>query len=357
MSTLDLLAQATQAAQADADTIQAATAVMLAQRDQIAELDALAAAQAADLSALGEVVGELQTELHFARRTIDAQAARIAELEAIIGPPPPPPAPTMLIGASVQRRGAESWAQALDRFEDLIGVEVQAVRRFISGRPPANPATHSALADVLDGKRTALRLIAVSFTAGTVDEIVTFLRGLPVIDRLRYAVAIRHEPDKELRVSGPDFQAMCDDLITAVDIVGRDDVDPMFVLMSWLERDGNPSTSSLDYMPRTNLNRWIMGLDPYFGKDENTYDSQAGSTIALWRGLGGRRIALTEWGVKSTGQTAADQITGIHADAEEDGCEFALYFDSAEGTNAGAGWYLDMRGPEAVAAFAAAIQP
>ena len=141
----------------------------------------------------------------------------------------------------------------------------------------------------------------------------------------------------------------------AVDIVGRDDVDPMFVLMSWLERDGNPSTSSLDYMPRTNLNRWIMGLDPYFGKDENTYDSQAGSTIALWRGLGGRRIALTEWGVKSTGQTAADQITGIHADAEEDGCEFALYFDSAEGTNAGAGWYLDMRGPEAVAAFAAAI--
>ena len=355
MSTLDLLAQATQAAQADADTIQAATAVMLAQRDQIAELDALAAAQAADLSALGEVVGELQTELHFARRTIDAQAARIAELEAIIGPPPPPPAPTMLIGASVQRRGAESWAQALDRFEDLIGVEVQAVRRFISGRPPANPATHSALADVLDGKRTALRLIAVSFTAGTVDEIVTFLRGLPVIDKLRYAVAIRHEPDKELRVSGPDFQAMCDDLITAVDIVGRDDVDPMFVLMSWLERDGNPTTSSLDYMPRTNLNRWIMGLDPYFGKDENTYDSQAGSTIALWRGLGGRRIALTEWGVKSTGQTAADQITGIHADAEEDGCEFALYFDSAEGTNAGAGWYLDMRGPEAVAAFAAAI--
>lgn len=350
MSTLDLLAQATQAAQADADTIQAATAVMLAQRDQIAELDALAAAQVVTLAERDAVIRDQAA-------TISAQAARIAELEAIIGPPPPPPAPTMLIGASVQRRGAESWAQALDRFEDLIGVEVQAVRRFISGRPPANPATHSALADVLDGKRTALRLIAVSFTAGTVDEIVTFLRGLPVIDKLRYAVAIRHEPDKELRVSGPDFRAMCDDLITAVDIVGRDDVDPMFVLMSWLERDGNPSTSSLDYMPRTNLNRWIMGLDPYFGKDENTYDSQAGSTIALWRGLGGRRIALTEWGVKSTGQTAADQITGIHADAEEDGCEFALYFDSAEGTNAGAGWYLDMRGPEAVAAFAAAIQP
>lgn len=345
---------------AERDAALAAAGATLAERDEVIRMQSAAITsrdltireQADQLTMRDVELAELTAAVDDLNATIAARDARIAELEALLNPPP---ARTMLVGASVQRRGTESWGQALTRFETSIGKPVQAVRRFISGPPPANPATHSALADVLDGR---YQLLAISFTSGTVAQIATFLRGLPVLDGTRYAVAIRHEPDKtdpntgQPRVSGPAFQAMCDDLIEAVDLVARPDIDPMFVLMSWLERDGKPSTSSLDYMPRTNLDRWIMGLDPYFGKIENTYASQAGPTIALWRGLGGVRIALTEWGIKATGQAAADQITAITSDAEADGCEFVLYFDSAEGENAGDGWYLDLRGPAAVNAFA-----
>lgn len=337
----------------------AAAEVRVADRDEVIRLQSEALTmRELTIRDQADMIETKGAEIDDLYATIAERDARIAELEAIIAGGGEEPAPTVLVGASVQRRGTETWGQALTRFETSIGKPVQAVRRFISGPPPANPATHSALADVLDGR---YRLLAISFTSGTVAQIATFLRGLPVLDGTRYAVAIRHEPDKtdpntgQPRVSGPAFQAMCDDLIEAVDLVARPDVDPMFVLMSWLERDGKPSTSSLDYMPRTNLDRWIMGLDPYFGKVENTYASQAGPTIALWRGRGGRRIALTEWGIKATGQAAADQITAITADAEADGCEFVLYFDSAEGENAGDGWYLDLRGPAAITAFAATI--
>ncbi len=294
----------------------------------------------------------LAEDLVLANEEIAAQAARIAELEALLaGGGDPPPASTMLVGASVQRRGTESWGQALSRFETQIGKPVQCVRRFISGRPPANPATNTVLADVLDGRYQAL---AISFVDGTTDEIATFLRGLPATGT-RYYVAIRHEPDKGLRMSGPAFQAKCDVLMAAIDEVDRTDVEPMFVLMSWLERDGNAATSSLDYMPRTNLDRWVMALDPYLPDAANTYASQAGPTIALWRQLGGSRIAIAEWGVKSTGQVAADQITAFTTDAEADGCEFVMYFNSNEGDNAGAGWDLDLRGQAAIDAFAATI--
>lgn len=351
MTTLDRIAEAqatlvaaTQAAQADADALQAAETVLLEQRDTIAELDGQVAAQAAQIADYTEVIRQWDL-------MIQEQADRIAELEALLNGGGEEPAPTMLVGASVQRRTGETWPTALARFEATIGKPVQIVRRYISGRPPANPATHSSLADVLDGRYPAL---ALSFVDGTVAEIVTFLQGLPATGTTYY-VAIRHEPDKDLRMSGPAFQAKCDDLIAAIDQVGRDDVEPMFVLMSWLERDGRADTSSLDYMPRTNLDRWVMALDPYLGRAQNTYATQAGPTIAVWRNLGGKRIAIAEWGIKTTGQEAADQLARFMNDAKADGCEFACYFDSAEGENAGAGWFLDARGPQAVAAFAAAL--
>lgn len=339
----------------------AAAEVRIADRDEVIRLQSEAITmreltireQAEELQAKSAQIAALLEVVDQGRLTIDVLQQTITELQRIIDELTEgvDSTPKMLVGASVQRRGTETWGQALTRFETMIGKPVQCVRRFISGRPPANPATHSALADVLDGRYEAL---AISFVDGTTDEIATFLRGLPATGTTYY-VAIRHEPDKDLRMSGPAFQAKCDILMAAIDEVGRTDVEPMFVLMSWLERDGNAATSSLDYMPRTNLDRWVMALDPYLPNAANTYASQVGQTVALWRQLGGQRIAIAEWGVKSTGQTAADQITAFVNDAEADGCEFVMYFNSSEGDNAGAGWDLDLRGQAAIDAFAALI--
>lgn len=278
--------------------------------------------------------------------TVEVQAARIVELEALLNPSP---MHVMRVGASVQRRGGESWPGALNRFETSIGRRVRCVRRFTSGAPSV---TDDAFVDVLaDPQYDALIL---SFKSGTQAEIERFMRDLPVVEGRTYYLALFHEPDKQLRLTPAAFQALCARLEAADQNVNRADISLAAILMTWLERDGDPGTSSADYMPPPSP-RWVLLMDPYFSKPENTYASQCAQTVALWRALGGTRIGIAEFGVKTTGQQAADQITAIATDARADGCETLSYFDSNVGDNAGAGWYLDLRGPAAETAFASLI--
>ncbi len=267
--------------------------------------------------------------------------ARIAELEGDVDPP----VLAMLVGASVQRRGTETWVRSLARFEETVGKPMQVVRRFDSDGPGTFAGT-SAFAD-LEGRHRIL-----SFKGQpTQGEIEALIATIPA-DGCRTYLASWHEPEDDM--SGAVFQGRSTRLLAAVDASGRTDVYPSIILKSWSERDGDPTTTSADYFP-ADPSRWVLLLDPYFGRPENTYATQCGQTVALWRAAGGVRIGIAEFGVKATGQVAADQITGIARDAEADGCEVLTYFDSNVGDNAGAGWYLDLRGQAAIDAFAALL--
>lgn len=307
-----------------------------------AAFSAASAAQAATV-ALAAENASLQGVIVEQAAVISEQAARIAELEALLDPEVPESG--MLVGASIQRRAGETWVSSLARFETTIGKQVQVVRRF-DGDAPGDFATTSTFRD-LTGRHRIL-----SFKGSpTQAQIEAFIATIPNDGRRTY-LASWHEPEDNM--SGATFQGHSAKLLAATDASGRTDVIPSIILKTWLERDGNANTSSADYFPAA-PERWVLLMDPYFSKVENTYASQCGQTVALWRARGGVRIGIAEFGVKSTGQEAADQIAGILADAEADGNEVASYFDSNVGDNAGAGWYLDLRGPAAVEAFAAAI--
>lgn len=331
--------------------------------DHIAEaLAAVASAQvsasqdAADLRAATDQVAALSTVVVEQRDTITAQAATIDTLEARIAelegeePPPPPQGRPMLIGASVQQRAGESWAQALARFESSVSTSAgapfkcQVVRRFTSGIP--TPSTSVFLG--LEGYH---RIFSFKGNA-SVAQLVTWLQSLPVDGNTTY-VASWHEPENDL--TRDQFLARQAILETAIAQAGRADVQKTIIVMGWWERDGNPGTTSATFWP-DDLTGWVVGFDMYDRHQNAELASIVTPSLDLLRARGGSRWMLAECATKRKGADAAGWIERAGAWIRAEGCETFPWFDSKQGDDQGVplgeGFFLDLRGPTAEAAFA-----
>lgn len=294
---------------------------------------------------------------------IASQAVRIAELEAQLnggggGEEPPPPVRPMLVGASVQQRAGESWSQALARFETSVSTSAgrpfkcQVVRRFVG--PTVVPSMQASAFRGLAGYSTILSFKHNS----TVDQIAAWLRDLHSGPGIRHHVASWHEPENDL--TGPEFWARQQRLLDAVDRVGRTDIQPTIIVMGWWERDNRVETTSATFMPpRDMIGRFVLGLDVYDRHQNIELETLCTPTLALWRALGGDRWMLGEVATKRKGLAAKEWIERSGAWARANGCEAFPWFDSDEGDDQGVplgeGFYLDLRGPTAEAAFAALI--
>ncbi len=329
----------------------AAALSAIASAQVTASQDAVDHANALDqITALSAVIVEQRAALVDRDARIVALQARLDELEG--DDPPPPPPVNMLVGASVQQRELpngqlEPWPQSLARFESTIGKKVQVVRRFTRGIPTRTSA-------VFQGLTGYDRVFSFKGNAD-IDQLVDWFESFPRDGRTTF-VASWHEPEKDL--TRDQFLVRQAILEQAIVKSGRDDIQKTIIVMGWWDRDASPTTTSATFYP-DDLSDWVVGFDVYdrLQKDE-LVDSVTPSLDEIYE-RGCTRWMLTECATKRKGQAAADWIERALPWAESAGCIRFCWFDSDQGddqgTPLGEGFYLDLRGPEAVAAFASFI--
>lgn len=311
-----------------------------------------------DRDRLARTVADQEVTIATHLSTIAAQAQQIADLEAQLaggggGDNPPPPEP-MLVGTAVTKTTTESWDTATTRFEQMVGKPITIARRFLGG-PFTNWASIPQFA-VDTGKRSSV----VSFKGDPTDvQLVAAIQSIPVDGFTRWLVW-NHEPENDGAPMTPAyFRGRQARLLAAWRAAGSPThVKPMIVLMTWLERDGNASTSSAQWFPDEPA-AWTLGLDPYDIPGTMSLEKLTKPTVDLWRAAGGHDWLIAETGTHTTpGATAAAWITTGFDWARSYGAKAVCWFDSGVGANAGPnGWFLANCGQEAVDAFAAQINP
>ena len=267
----------------------------------------------------------------------------------------------MLIGASVQRRGGESWAQTVPRFEqDLGGKTITCARRCI-GRAPTTWADHPAFA-----ADTGLRSSWVSFKGNPTDaQLRTFIESIPDESALGIVRRItwRHEPENDRFPMTPAYFVGLQDRLYAAWVAAGSPAHVIlcFILMGRGERPAPHGDPSSQWFPN-HPEHWEMGIDQYSLKPGGRYAGSVAeicrATVDLWRAHGGTDWALTETGCHDIGADAERFLAEGIPWARSEGCTGFMWFDSNIGTEAPAGgWYLDQRGQAAIDAFAKELPP
>lgn len=309
---------------------------------RLAEIAAEQVRLQAQHDALAEGVDRLRAET--LRAYVDV-VVRLAALEADVEEPPPPPTPEhpFRLGAGVTRLSGQTDVQAMAAFEAQIGTGIQVARRFQPGRRLFTEVA-AFMADV--GRRD--RIVSIKGEP-TQAQIAEFIDSIPV-DGFKTTVVVHHEPENDGGSHTPAwFKAQQAALLAATTEAARDDVDCGIVLMSYLERDGNDSTSSADWFP-DDPTGFVMLLDPYDGEnDPREFADRVGPTLELWRAAGGTRWGIGETSTKRTGADGARWIRDAGAWAKAEGCEAFCWFHSHHGSRGP--WWLPEG--EMSAAFAA----
>ena len=248
---------------------------------------------------------------------------------------PPAPANPPLIGASIEKGAFGSQAAATMAFEAQTGAPVMIARRFNNGFPTNFRNVEAFNVDT--GKRH--RWISVKGDP-TLAQWVSFLGTIPQ-DGFDTWVTINHEPENDGGSMTPTvFKSRLALMSTAIDQVNRDDIHKGLVLMTWLERDADPNTSSASWFPDSAiLPGFTLGIDPYDPNSRNDFEALVSATIALWDAAGGHDWMVTEVGTKRTGQAGVDWIAdmGSYCRADPD-CKALMWFHAAAGDNGP--WYL-----------------
>jgi hypothetical protein len=262
----------------------------------------------------------------------------------------PPPKPTFVAGAAVQPvmvgGTMQTWSQATSALETLIQQPIAIARRFSPDFPRTFPETPEFAVDT--GVRH--RFISVKGSP-SLDDWERFLDSVPA-DGFHTWVTINHEPENDGDGLTPElFREKLALMLEAIRATGRSDVHPAFVLMTWLERDDDPSTSSTVWFPDEPA-AFTLGLDPYDTCGCRPFPELVEPTLALWRQAGGVDWAITETGTKQTGDAGATWIDGMfdYCRADVD-CLGPMWFHAAVGSRGP--WWLD--DPTMQAAYGAQV--
>lgn len=247
----------------------------------------------------------------------------------------PPARQPFLLGATVDRQGTETLAQATGNFETAIGNNLDIARRFTGTFPTSFASVGTFAVDT--GVRD--RFISVKGTP-TLGQWVTFLKSIPA-DGFETWVAINHEPENDGGTMTPTvFKAKNALMLQAIRQVNRADLHPALVLMTWLERDGNSTTSSAQWFPDEPW-AFTLGIDPYDPNNRLQLVDLSSATITLWKLAGGQSWMVTETGTHRTG---ADGVAWIRAAGvycgSDPGCGAIMWFHSAVGAE-GPWWLSD----------------
>lgn len=203
--------------------------------------------------------------------------------------------PPVWVGATIDRRTGESWAQATAAFERAIGADVDLARRFTGVFPQTFANVPAFTVDT--GQRD--RWISVKGYPTRADWL-RFLRSIPADGHTTY-VTINHEPENDGPAMTPTvYKAKQALMLAAIREVDRADLIPAVVLMGWLERDGLASTSSADWFPDEPA-AFVLGLDIYENGSGRNLGELAAPTVTLWRAAGGGDFAIAETGTRLTG--------------------------------------------------------
>ena len=211
-------------------------------------------------------------------------------------PPPVPRAgqerPELLAGAAVERvevNGAmQTWDEATTAFEAAVGQPITIARRFSPDFPSSFAEVEAFAVDT--GVRD--RFISVKGDP-TFEQWTTFLDSIPA-DGFDTWVTINHEPENDGEEMTPDvFKAKLALMLSAIRETARPDLHPAAVLMTWLERDDDPNSSSAVVVPgracrvhaRTRPVRrlWLQSFSGAGRTDARTVARR------WWRRLGGQR--------------------------------------------------------------------
>jgi hypothetical protein len=183
------------------------------------------------------------------------------------------------------------------------------------------------------------------------DDWATFLASVPA-DGFHTWVTINHEPENDGDDLTPElFREKLAVMLQEIRATGRSDIHPGVVLMTWLERDDDPNTSSTVWFP-DEPEAFTLGLDPYDTCGCRPFPELVEPTLALWRQAGGVDWAITETGTKQTGDAGAVWIDGMFDFCRADvDCLGPMWFHAAVGSRGP--WWLD--DPTMQAAFGAQV--
>lgn len=258
-----------------------------------------------------------------------------------------PPAAGMFIGATVDPRNGNTIEQEIDDFEAALGVpKMDIIRRFDGSDPMPtsfyNAGNHGD--DFQNDENVRHRAISVKGEP-TQAELETFIATIPD-DGYTTWLIVHHEPENDIaegKLTHDEawFQGMLDNLHGAWIAEGAPShVVPSLCLMTWLERDSNPSTSSADWFPRSAIiDDFTLWLDPYDPNAIRTLQFLTEATVDLWEANGGGPWGIAETGTKRTGQDGADWITEGCAWARGRGAVGWCWFHSSVGNDGP--WWLD----------------
>lgn len=296
----------------------------------VAERDAARATSDANAQALADTRTQLtaaQTENLSLKGQLTQCQKALADCQGTT--PPPPVTPKLLMGATVDQRNGQTRAQANADFESFAGPLM--VRRAFLGGAPTTTNLAALLAEDY-GKRHRI----VSYKGEGSDTTLKTIKN----DGFKTYMVKYHEPENDGGThTAAWFRGVTDEEIAQVKRLGRPDLIPSFVLMSWLERDAaSLGTSSADWFP-TDKAGVVMLIDPYDPNMNKSMAQLAKPTIDLWRAQGGTRWGLSELGTHRTGAAGAAWINETLAFVKAEGGEVAAYFHSAVGAEGP--WWMD----------------
>ncbi len=246
--------------------------------------------------------------------------------------------PELLAGAAVERvevNGVmQTWDEATTAFEAAVGQPITIARRF----SPDFPGTFAEVEAFAVDTGVRDRFISVKGDP-TFEQWMTFLDSVPA-DGFDTWVTINHEPENDGDDMTPDvFKAKLALMLSAIRETARPDLHPAAVLMTWLERDDDPNSSSAAWFPDEPA-AFTLGIDPYDICGCNAFPDLVEPTLALWRDAGGVDWAVTETGTKQTGEAGAAWIDGMFDFCRSDAsCVGPMWFHSAIGPVGD--WWLD----------------
>lgn len=247
---------------------------------------------------------------------------------------PPPASRPVMVGANISANnnpaGCTTATSCTTSFETQIGAPVEIARRFASNFPSTFSSVAAFAADI--NRRD--RFISVKGEP-TAAQWTTFLNSIPV-DGFDTYVTINHEPENDGDGMTPVvFKSKLALMLSRIQLTGRQDIHPGFVLMAWTERnDGN----SEDWFPDA-VTEFTYGIDAYDSNGDRSLEQQAGPSVLKWKMEGGGPYFITETGTKQTGSAGVAWIEQGFAWCRADpDCLGPMWFHAA--TGAEGPWWL-----------------
>lgn len=266
--------------------------------------------------------------------------AEISMMKATWTPPVAKQA-DMWIGATINAKAGETYAQAFLRWEQAKG-RIGVIRTFNNSLPATFQSSNSST-QMLNRHR----IVSVKGDGATPEYWDRYIASIPqdkcpTGEPCVTALAIWHEPENNGGTMTPTkYKAACNAIDAAIVRSGRKDLIAAVILMTWLEEDRDGGTSSGDWMP-DNAHRFALLVDPYDPNNSRTLWSKIEATLALWRAKGGVFWGVSETASHRTGTDLATWIREGFLKCKSEGALFWCWFHSAVGTQAGTqGWWLD----------------